>query len=155
MGYTITNFSAASSSLFATQTNNIHNHKLQKARSSSSSFSLNTTHRHHRQPLHLHFHSSNVLPLRSTYTRSLSHSSMVLSIVSFFNFIFIGFEFRLIEWWLIFFQTVKAVAQTEEPLHVMISGAPASGKGTQCQLIANKVRLFNSIWPSFSTVVLD
>jgi len=37
-------------------------------------------------------------------------------------------------------QIVKAVAKTtEEPLHVMISGAPASGKGTQCHLITNKV----------------
>jgi adenylate kinase len=37
---------------------------------------------------------------------------------------------------------VKAAAvQTEEPLHVMISGAPASGKGTQCHLITNKYGL--------------
>lgn len=35
---------------------------------------------------------------------------------------------------------VKAEAQTE-PLHVMISGAPASGKGTQCQLITSKYGL--------------
>ncbi|KAL5073468.1 hypothetical protein RYX36_012452 [Vicia faba] len=115
MGYTNSSFSASSSSLFTTQTNNTDNPNLQKARlrsrSSSSSFSLNTT--HHRQPPHLHFRSSNVLPLRSSYTRSLSHSSM----------------------------TVKAVAKKEEPLHVMISGAPASGKGTQCQLIANKYDL--------------
>lgn len=136
------NFSAASSSLIGTQTNNIHNNKLQKARSSSSSsFSLNTT--RHRQ-LHLHFQSSDVIPLRSSYTRSLSHSSMVLSIVSFFSFLFNDFEFQLI-YSLLIFQTVKAVAQTEEPLRVMISGAPASGKGTQCQLITKKVSLFNSI----------
>ncbi|KAI5446322.1 hypothetical protein KIW84_014240, partial [Lathyrus oleraceus] len=115
MGYNIMNFSAASSSLIGTQTNNIHNNKLQKARSSSfSSFSLNTTrHRHYHRQLHLHFQSSDVIPLRSSYTRSLSHSSM----------------------------TVKAVAQTEEPLRVMISGAPASGKGTQCQLITKKYDL--------------
>jgi adenylate kinase len=35
-------------------------------------------------------------------------------------------------------QIVKAAVK-EEPLHVMISGAPASGKGTQCHLITNKV----------------
>lgn len=27
----------------------------------------------------------------------------------------------------------------QEPLRVMISGAPASGKGTQCELITKKV----------------
>lgn len=30
-------------------------------------------------------------------------------------------------------------ASTCEPLKVMISGAPASGKGTQCELIVQKV----------------
>jgi adenylate kinase len=29
-----------------------------------------------------------------------------------------------------------------EPLKVMISGAPASGKGTQCELIVQKVRSY-------------
>lgn len=32
-----------------------------------------------------------------------------------------------------------ACASTSEPLKVMISGAPASGKGTQCELIVQKV----------------
>lgn len=31
---------------------------------------------------------------------------------------------------------------TMEPLKIMISGAPASGKGTQCELIKEKVSLF-------------
>lgn len=58
--------------------------------------------------------SSNVFSLRSSSSRPFSHSSMI----------------------------VKAVAKTvEEPLHVMISGAPASGKGTQCHLITNKYGL--------------
>ena len=35
-----------------------------------------------------------------------------------------------------------------EPLKIMISGAPASGKGTQCQLITQKVCLYVS--PTFS-----
>ncbi|CAJ2655316.1 unnamed protein product [Trifolium pratense] len=59
-----------------------------------------------------HHHHHRQLSLRSS-SRSLSHSSTV----------------------------VKAAVQTEEPLHVMISGAPASGKGTQCHLITNKYGL--------------
>jgi adenylate kinase len=31
--------------------------------------------------------------------------------------------------------------QVEAPLKVMISGAPASGKGTQCRMIVEKVRM--------------
>lgn len=31
---------------------------------------------------------------------------------------------------------------TPEPLRIMISGAPASGKGTQCELITQKVSNF-------------
>lgn len=58
-------------------------------------------------------HHHRQLSLRSS-SRSISHSSTI----------------------------VKAAAvQTEEPLHVMISGAPASGKGTQCHLITNKYGL--------------
>lgn len=30
-------------------------------------------------------------------------------------------------------------AEKSEPLKIMISGAPASGKGTQCELITHKV----------------
>lgn len=33
-------------------------------------------------------------------------------------------------------------AEESEPLKIMISGAPASGKGTQCELITQKVSLF-------------
>lgn len=29
-----------------------------------------------------------------------------------------------------------------DPLKIMLSGAPASGKGTQCELITKKVRVF-------------
>lgn len=36
-------------------------------------------------------------------------------------------------------QILKIVSSTGEPLKVMISGAPASGKGTQCEMIAQKV----------------
>jgi pantothenate kinase-related protein Tda10 len=36
-----------------------------------------------------------------------------------------------------------------DPLKVMISGAPASGKGTQCEFIVNKVRV-NYLFPSLS-----
>lgn len=32
-------------------------------------------------------------------------------------------------------------AEKSEPLKIMISGAPASGKGTQCELITHKVSL--------------
>lgn len=32
-----------------------------------------------------------------------------------------------------------------EPLKVMISGAPASGKGTQCELIVQKVAKLNHV----------
>ncbi|PIM97399.1 adenylate kinase [Handroanthus impetiginosus] len=34
---------------------------------------------------------------------------------------------------------VVAAAGKAEPLRIMISGAPASGKGTQCELITKKV----------------
>ncbi|KAG5601668.1 hypothetical protein H5410_033038 [Solanum commersonii] len=37
---------------------------------------------------------------------------------------------------------VVGSAKKQEPLRVMISGAPASGKGTQCELITKKVSLF-------------
>lgn len=36
-------------------------------------------------------------------------------------------------------QTLKIISSNGEPLKVMISGAPASGKGTQCEMIAQKV----------------
>ncbi|KAH6828801.1 adenylate kinase family protein [Perilla frutescens var. hirtella] len=35
-------------------------------------------------------------------------------------------------------KTLKIVSSTAEPLKVMISGAPASGKGTQCEMISQK-----------------
>lgn len=35
----------------------------------------------------------------------------------------------------------SAVSRKPEPLKIMISGAPASGKGTQCELITGKVNL--------------
>jgi broad-specificity NMP kinase len=38
---------------------------------------------------------------------------------------------------------VKALAG-KETLRIMISGAPASGKGTQCELITAKVFFLNS-----------
>ncbi|KAK2379550.1 adenylate kinase family protein [Trifolium repens] len=60
---------------------------------------------------HHHHHHHRQLSLRPS-SRSLSHSS-----------------------------TIVKAAVTEEPLHVMISGAPASGKGTQCHLITNKYGL--------------
>jgi hypothetical protein len=40
--------------------------------------------------------------------------------------------------WVFFFSQV-VVAALADPLKVMISGAPASGKGTQCELIKAKV----------------
>lgn len=39
-----------------------------------------------------------------------------------------------------FLQVVAA--EKAEPLKIMISGAPASGKGTQCELITQKVSFF-------------
>lgn len=39
-------------------------------------------------------------------------------------------------------QQVVASGAKAEPLRVMISGAPASGKGTQCELITKKVTFF-------------
>lgn len=36
-------------------------------------------------------------------------------------------------------QKMKVKCSVCEPLKVMISGAPASGKGTQCELIVKKV----------------
>ncbi|XP_073226131.1 adenylate kinase, chloroplastic isoform X2 [Cicer arietinum] len=59
----------------------------------------------------LPFSSSYAFPLRSFSSRSYSHSTIV-----------------------------RAVSQ-KESLRVMISGAPASGKGTQCRLITNKYGL--------------
>jgi adenylate kinase len=35
---------------------------------------------------------------------------------------------------------------SSEPLRVMISGAPASGKGTQCELIVQKVSIYICEW---------
>lgn len=40
------------------------------------------------------------------------------------------------------YEQVIASAKKPEPLKIMISGAPASGKGTQCELITQKVRVF-------------
>jgi len=39
---------------------------------------------------------------------------------------------------------VQVVASAKaDPLKIMISGAPASGKGTQCELITKKVSFFS------------
>lgn len=38
-----------------------------------------------------------------------------------------------------YFEQVMAFAGKQRPVKIMISGAPASGKGTQCELITNKV----------------
>lgn len=40
----------------------------------------------------------------------------------------------------IFLQGLRVSCAISEPLKVMISGAPASGKGTQCEMIVQKVR---------------
>lgn len=40
------------------------------------------------------------------------------------------------------YEQVIASAKKPEPLKIMISGAPASGKGTQCELITQKVIFF-------------
>lgn len=40
----------------------------------------------------------------------------------------------------IFLQGLRVSCAISEPLKVMISGAPASGKGTQCEVIVQKVR---------------
>lgn len=58
--------------------------------------------------------------------------SLFFLIKSFGNFL-IEFHFR---------EQVVASGDKTEPLRVMISGAPASGKGTQCELITKKVNLF-------------
>lgn len=42
------------------------------------------------------------------------------------------------------YEQVMASAKKPEPLKIMISGAPASGKGTQCELITQKVSFFVS-----------
>lgn len=42
---------------------------------------------------------------------------------------------------------VRAVQGGEAPLRIMISGAPASGKGTQCELIVEQVSLWDGIFP--------
>lgn len=36
--------------------------------------------------------------------------------------------------------STSPAARIQEPLKIMISGAPASGKGTQCELINKKVK---------------
>lgn len=45
----------------------------------------------------------------------------------------------------VFWQGPKLNCSLKEPLKVMISGAPASGKGTQCELIVNKVTILGSV----------
>lgn len=45
---------------------------------------------------------------------------------------------------------VVAAEKAEPPLKIMISGAPASGKGTQCELITQKVSFF----PSYNHITL-
>lgn len=45
-------------------------------------------------------------------------------------------------WLIVNFKQVVGSAKAE-PLRIMISGAPASGKGTQCQLITQKVSSHN------------
>lgn len=37
-------------------------------------------------------------------------------------------------------------AEKTKPLKIMISGAPASGKGTQCELITQKVSFLVLFW---------
>ncbi|KAF2535079.1 hypothetical protein F2Q68_00018753 [Brassica cretica] len=50
---------------------------------------------------------------------------------------------------------VVAAEKAEPPLKIMISGAPASGKGTQCELITQKVkeRHFLDVFLVFSSSV--
>lgn len=48
------------------------------------------------------------------------------------------FVFRTLGYW----QILASTDKPREPLKIMISGAPASGKGTQCQLITSKVSQF-------------
>lgn len=53
------------------------------------------------------------------------------------------FEVHFIEYWtLLGEQGLKVMCSKSEPMKVMISGAPASGKGTQCEMIVKKVSLF-------------
>lgn len=49
---------------------------------------------------------------------------------------------------------VLALAKSE-PLRIMISGAPASGKGTQCELITQKVRFLLSVLHRFEFHFLE
>ena len=48
---------------------------------------------------------------------------------------------------------MAAAANKSEPLKIMISGAPASGKGTQCELIKKKVNFFFQLAIEFLCVV--
>lgn len=41
-------------------------------------------------------------------------------------------------------QGLNVSCSVNEPLKVMISGAPASGKGTQCELIVQKVQYYGT-----------
>ena len=51
------------------------------------------------------------------------------------------FIFYFYFWFYLSLQGLKVSCAVSEPLKVMISGAPASGKGTQCEMIVQKVRL--------------
>jgi hypothetical protein len=58
------------------------------------------------------------------------------------EFVWLLFSFFPDNFMCVWFVQVVASAKAD-PLKIMISGAPASGKGTQCELITKKVSFFS------------
>ncbi len=50
---------------------------------------------------------------------------------------------------------LETVPRQQRPLRVMIAGAPAAGKGTQCVKIVEKVRRPANVLPSFERMCLS
>lgn len=68
-----------------------------------------------------------------------SRKSQFIIIIIFFGFLFLLiYLFRMS----IHEQVMASTKNPGEALKIMISGAPASGKGTQCELITQKVSSF-------------
>lgn len=56
------------------------------------------------------------------------------------DFVLLALLIFLLVLFIYLLQGLEVSCAITEPLKVMISGAPASGKGTQCEMIVRKVR---------------
>lgn len=88
--------------------------------------------------------SFSVIPCRTSHSFATSASQVTLSsLTDSICYLKFGEWYNVFgEWYNVFlfpFGILQIRCSVDEPLKVMISGAPASGKGTQCELIVHKV----------------